>query len=160
MGHIILAVFCGLLMLVGLFGILLPFIPGLPLVWLGLLIYAAVTGFETVSIPAVVIFFILMVLTLVLDFVAPLLGLKKYQASWWSLLGSFVGFILGVIFFNIWGIILGPIIGAFVAELLARRNLQQGFQAALGSLIGSLIGTLIKIAIALIMIGYYIYTFF
>lgn len=149
-----------ILMLVGLFGIVLPFIPGVPLVWLGLLVYGIGTGFETISILAVVIFFILTVLTLALDFAAPLLGIKKYKASPWSLLGSFLGFVIGVLVAGFWGIILGPIVGAFLGELIAKGELKQGFQAAMGALLGSIVGALLKIVIALIMIGYFIISFF
>jgi uncharacterized protein YqgC (DUF456 family) len=160
MSNVILIVICSLLMVVGLFGIILPFIPGVPLVWLGLLIYAIATGFETVSILAVVIFFVLTVLTLVFDLVAPLVGLKKYRASNWSLLGAFLGFIVGIIFFNIWGVILGPIVGAFIAELIVRKDVNESLRAALAAFLGSVVGALIKILIALIMIGYFIYSFF
>ena len=41
-------------MLIGLFGIISALYPGVPLVWLGLLIYAIFTRFETISVPAVV----------------------------------------------------------------------------------------------------------
>jgi uncharacterized protein len=160
MVNIPLLIISSLLMLAGLFGILIPFIPGLPLVWLGFFIYAIGTGFETIPIPAVIIFFFLMAITLVLDFILPMLGLKKYKASNWSLLGSFLGFIIGVIFFNIWGVILGPIVGAFLGELIARGNLKLGLQAAWAALLSSIIGTLLKIVIALVTIGYFIWSFF
>ena len=42
---VLLAIVCSLLMLVGLAGIVLPFFPGVPLVWLGLFIFAIGTGF-------------------------------------------------------------------------------------------------------------------
>jgi uncharacterized protein YqgC (DUF456 family) len=94
--NIILIVICSLLMLVGLFGIVLPFVPGVPLVWLGLFIYALLTGFKTISIAAVVIFFILMAFTLVLDLAGPLWGLRIQGAdgafwvlSWVSLLALY-----------------------------------------------------------------------
>jgi len=135
-------------------------VPGVPLVWLGFFIYAIGTGFDQISIPAVVIFFVLMALTLALDFAAPLLGIKKYRASGWSMLGSFLGFLIGVIAFGFWGLVLGPIIGAFVGEFLAKRELRQGFQAALGALLGSVVGALLKIVVSFIIIGYFIYSFF
>jgi len=147
-------------MLIGLFGIVLPFIPGVPLVWLGLLVYAIGTGFETISTLAVIIFFILTALTLTFDFVAPLLGVKKYKASGWSILGAFLGFIAGVIAAGFWGVILGPVIGAFLGELVNKRDLKQGFQAALGAIAGSILGALLKVITALIMIGYFIISFF
>jgi uncharacterized protein len=160
MVNIPLLLLSSLLMLAGLFFILVPFIPGVPLVWLGLFIYAIGTGFRTIPIPAVIIFFFLMVVTLTLDFIIPLVGLKKYKASNWSILGSFLGFIIGAVLFNIWGVILGPIIGAFLGELIAKRDLKRGFQAAKASLLSSIIGTLLKLVISLVMIGYFIRSFF
>jgi len=147
-------------MLAGLAGIILPFIPGVPLVWLGLFIYALATGFNTISIPVVVVFFILMALTLVLDWTGPLIGLKKYKASRWAVAGSFLGLVLGLIFFNIWGVIIGPIVGAFLGELLAKKELKPGLMAALSAFLGFVIGNLLKIGISLIMIGFFIWSFF
>jgi uncharacterized protein len=160
MVNVPLLIISSLLMLVGFFGIVIPFVPGVPLVWLGLFIYAIGTGFTSISILAVVIFFILMVITLVLDFIVPMLGVKKYKASNWSILGSFLGFIIGIVVFGFWGIILGPIAGAFLGELLAKGKFKQGLQAALGALLGSVIGTLLKVVISLVMIGYFIWSFF
>jgi uncharacterized protein len=147
-------------MLGGLLGILLPFIPGLPIVWLGFFIFAIGTGFKQISISLVIGFFVLMLLTLMLDFFSGYLGIRKYKASIWSIIGSFLGFLIGIIFFNIAGAILGPFIGAFLGELIATRNLQRGFQAMLGAIVGSIIGTLLKVTVALIMIGVFIISFF
>lgn len=160
MGEALLVIFCSLLMLVGLAGIILPFVPGVPLVWLGLFIYALITGFDTVSVTAVVIFFVLMAVTLVLDFAGPIFGLKKYKASPWSMVGSFLGLILGIILFGFWGVIIGPLAGAFIGELLVKKQLEKGLMAALGALWGFVFGNLLKIGIALIMIGYFILSFF
>jgi uncharacterized protein len=160
MVNIPLLILSSVMMLVGLFGIFIPLIPGVPIVWLGFFIYAIGTGFRTISIPAVVILFVLTALTLVLDWVMPLLGLKKYKASNWSLLGSILGGIIGLIFFQIWGLILGPIVGAFLGELIARGELKLGLRAALATLVSTVISNLIKVALALIMIGYFIWSFF
>ncbi|UCC16863.1 MAG: DUF456 family protein, partial [Dehalococcoidales bacterium] len=56
---------------VGFLGIFLPVLPGIPLAWLGLFVFAIGTGFDKISILATVIFFILMLLTLAFDFFAP-----------------------------------------------------------------------------------------
>jgi uncharacterized protein len=160
MVNIPILVISSLLMLVGLCGIIIPVIPGVPLVWLGILIYAIATGFATIHVAAVVVFFVLTALTLSLDFLMPLLGLKKYKASNWAILGSFLGFIIGVIFFNIWGVIFGPIAGAFLAEMIAKGELKKGLQAALATLLSSIVGTLLKLVISLVMIGYFIWSFF
>ncbi len=78
-----------------------------------------------ISILTVVIFFILTLLTLLLDFLGPLIGVKKYKASKYSVIGSFLGFFAGVLLLGIWGIILGPVIGALVRELIAGGTLSR-----------------------------------
>ena len=101
MGTIALIIVCSILMVVGLAGVVLPLLPGIPLSWLGFFIYAIGTGFERISITIVVIFFILMLLTLVMDFVAPMLGARRYKASRLGVFSAFLGFTVGIFVFNI-----------------------------------------------------------
>ncbi|MFC1953431.1 DUF456 domain-containing protein, partial [Chloroflexota bacterium] len=145
MDTVLFAILCSVLILVGLIGVFTPFLPGIPLAWLGLFIYAIGTGFERISILVIIIFFILMILITAIDILAPVLGAKKYQASKFGVLGAFLGLIVGIITFSFWGIILGPFVGAFGFELISRRQPKRAFKAAVGTLIGFMAGTLIKI---------------
>jgi len=147
-------------MVVGLLGVVLPLLPGIPLSWLGLFIYALGTGFERISITTVVVFFILTVLTLVLDFAAPMLGARKYRASKFGSFGAFLGFMVGIFVLGFWGIILGPFIGAFLGELIARRKPKQALGSALGAILGFVAGALFKIIVILIMAGFFIASLF
>lgn len=160
MGTIALIIVCSILIVVGLVGVVLPILPGIPLSWLGLFIYAIGTGFDRISITTVVIFFILMVLTLVLDFVAPMLGARKYKASRLGVFGAFLGFTAGIFILGVWGIVLGPFIGAFVGELIAGKKSKQAFRSALGALLGFILGALFKIIIILVMAGFFIASLF
>ena len=156
----VLAILCALLLLVGLVGVILPFLPGIPLAWGGLFIYAIGTGFERISLTTTLVFLGLTLLALGLDFVLPMLGARKYQASRLGMLGAFVGFTLGVFVFNIWGVILGPAIGAMFGELLSRKTPQQALRASLGTLLGFFAGSLLKIVIILTMAGFFIASLF
>ena len=153
-------VLCFILMLVGLAGVILPFLPGVPLAWAGLFIYALVTGFDKISVPTVVIFFILMLLTLALDFLAPMLGAGKYRAGKWGIAGVFIGFIVGIFVFGPWGLILGPFLGALVGELIGKRNAGQAIKAAFGAVIGFLAGNLLKIVLIFVMLGFFVSSLF
>ncbi len=157
---VLLAILCSVLLIAGLAGIILPVLPGVPLAWLGLFIYAIGTGFDRISITTTVVFSILMVLTLVLDIVAPMLGASKYKASKLGILGSFIGLMAGIIVFGFWGIILGPFIGALLGELAASKQPEQAFNSALGTLSGFLAGSLIKIVVVLTMAGFFIASLF
>ena len=160
MSTVLLAILCSVLVVVGLIGVFAPILPGIPLAWLGLFIYAIGTGFERISIAAVIIFFILMAVVTVLDFLAPMLGAKKYKASKYGILGAFLGLIVGIIIFGFWGIILGPFIGAFSVELIVRRQPKGAFKSAVGTFVGFIAGALMKVIFILIMSGFFIASWF
>ena len=153
-------VLCFILLIIGSLGVVLPVLPGIPLAWLGLFIYALATGFEKISVAAVVIFFILMVISMVLDFIAPLLGAKKYRASKLGILGTFIGSFVGIFVLGFWGIILGPLVGAIAGELLARGNLKQALESGVGTMVGCVFGSLFKLVLILIMAGFFIASLF
>jgi len=157
---ILLAILCFVLMLAGLAGVFLPFLPGIPLAWLGLFIYAIGTGFDRISILTTVVFFILMLLTLLFDFIAPMLGASKYRASKYGVIGAFLGFTAGIIAFGFWGVILGPFLGAFLGELIVKRQPRQALKSALGAFLGFVAGTLVQTIIILIMLGFFIMSLF
>ncbi len=154
-----LAFICALCLLVGLAGVLLPILPGIPLAWLGLLVYAAGTGFERMSLTVVIVFGVLTLLSLAIDFFAPMLGAKRYKASKLGVFGAFLGITFGI-FFGIWGIILGPFIGALAGEFLAGKKTKQAFGSATGTFTGMILGSLLKIVIIMIMGGFFIASLF
>jgi len=160
MSEIILIILAAVLMLAGLAGVILPFLPGVILVWLGFFIYTAATGFSQISLLAVLVFFGLTAVVLALDFLAPLLGAKKYQAGKLGILGAFLGLAAGLVVLGFWGIIVGPFVGAFLGELATGREKKQAFKSALGTFVGFFFGTLIRLILALIIIGFFIGSFF
>ena len=157
---IALIVVCSVLMVVGLLGVVLPILPGIPLAWLGLFIYAIGTGFDRISIATVVVFSILTILALLLDFLAPMLGVKKYRASKLGVFGAFLGFTVGIFVLGFWGIILGPFIGALLGELIAGRRPRQALGSAFGTFLGFVAGTLFKIIVIFVMAGFFIASLF
>ncbi|HTE32728.1 MAG TPA: DUF456 domain-containing protein [Chryseolinea sp.] len=142
-----------ILLLAGIVGCILPFIPGPPLCFLALLLqqlnperpfaakflwlWAAVT----------------LVVTL-LDYVIPVYGTKKFGGSKYGAWGCTIGLIAGF-WFGPLGIIIGPFVGAFVGELLANNNSEAALRSAAGSFIGFLFGTLLKL-IACFIMGWYL----
>ena len=147
-------------MLVGLLGVALPLLPGAPLAWLGLFIYAWYTGFEEISIILILVFLGLVFLSALLDVVAPLLGAKTNKASKYGVLGVFVGAFVGAITLGPIGLIVGPIFGAFSGELYAQKNSNQALKSALGAFAGIVVGTLLKAILILVMMGYLIFALF
>ena len=156
----IFAIICAILLLVGLVGVVMPYLPGIPVAWLGLFIYAIGTGWERISVTTIIVFAAITVFTLLLDFIAPLLGAKKYKASKWGIIGASIGLLLGIIIFQVWGIIVGPLLGALVGELIAGKPAEQAFKSALGTFVGFIFGSLMKIVLILVMAGFFIVSLF
>lgn len=141
---VVIAVLCGLLILLGIAGSVLPVIPGPPLAWLGLLLLnlSKFAGFTTLFL---VVMAAVMVLITVLDFIIPAWGTKKFGGSKAGATGSVAGLIVGL-FFGLPGIVFGPFVGAFVGEYLTNSGrFKEALKSATGSFMGFLIGTGLKL---------------
>ena len=145
-------VLAAILVLLGLAGTILPVLPGILLVFGGLLLAAWADGFQRVGAVALTIIATLAALAFIADFVASLLGAKRVGASPLALMGAAIGGIVGV-FLGIPGVLLGPFVGAVAGEYLARGRLAQAGKVGLGTWIGLLIAAVAKVVIAFLMIG-------
>ncbi len=143
----------------GLVGTIIPALPGIPLVFAGLLLGAWAGDFVSVGWTTVGILGALTVLAWLVDFLAAAMGAKRLGASqrafWGAAFGAFVG-----IFFGIPGIVLGPFVGAVVAEISVGRTIQQASRAGYGAWIGVVLGTAAKLAIAFLMVGIFVFNQF
>jgi uncharacterized protein YqgC (DUF456 family) len=144
-----------IIVIVGLVGLVLPAIPGAPLVFAGLLVAAWAEDFAYVGVWTIVILAVLAFLTYGVDLWATMFGAKKFGASKRAIIGAVVGAVVGV-FLGFPGVLFGPFIGAVIGELLAQQNLQQAARAGLGATIGLILGAAIKIALAFSMIGIFL----
>ena len=141
-----------LLVGLGLVGLVLPGIPGAPLILLGLMLGAWAENFTHVGLWTIFVLAVLAGLTYAVDFWATMFGAKKFGASKRAVIGALVGAVVGL-FLGMPGVIFGPFIGAVIGELSARRDLQQATRAGIGATIGLVLGAALKIAMALAMIG-------
>lgn len=149
-----------ILIFLGLAGVFLPIIPGVPLAWIGFFIYALATDFVAVPLWQVFLFLGLTVLTILVEFISPIIGAKKYHASRYGIIGSTLGLFFGVFIAGPLGIILGPLVGAFLGEIMFGKRAGEATQAALGTFIGFLVGSILKIAVILAMLGFLIAALF
>jgi uncharacterized protein YqgC (DUF456 family) len=141
-----------LLILIGLAGLVLPAIPGAPLLFAGLFLAAWAEDFAYVGKGTLTILGLLALLTYGVDLWATMFGAKKFGASQRAIVGAVIGAVIGI-FFGFPGILFGPFIGAVIGELSTRRGLQAAARAGLGATIGLVLGAALKIALALSMIG-------
>lgn len=153
---VLLWVLAASLILTGLAGIALPLLPGAPLLFLGLLVGAWADNFHYVGYGTLAVLAGLTVLTYIIDFLAGILGAKRFGASPRAMLGAGIGAVLGL-FMGLPGILLGPFIGAVIGELSARRSLAEAGMSGIGTTIGLVLGVAAKIAIGLTMIGIFLF---
>jgi uncharacterized protein YqgC (DUF456 family) len=140
------------LMLVGLAGLLLPVVPGAPLMFLGIVCVAWADGFERIGFGELLIAAGVASLIVVVELAAQLLGAKRFGASRWGVAGAVLGAVVGV-FFGLPGIVLGPIVGAMSIELIRQRDLERAGRVGLGTLVGFVFGKAIEYALALALIA-------
>lgn len=143
------------LVIIGLAGTVLPFMPGVPLVLGGLVVAAWADGFQRVGTLTIVILAVLTALAMALDFAASLLGAKKVGASRQAVIGAGIGAIVGI-FFGLPGLVFGPFIGAVAGELIAHRELLRAGKAGLGTWLGLLLGSVAKLTLAFLMVGVFV----
>lgn len=142
----------GILILVGLAGTVLPALPGLPLMFAGMLLAAWVGDFREISVWVVVLLGVLTVLSIVVDLLATLLGAKRVGASRWAMVGAAIGTFAGL-FFGIPGLLAGPFVGAVAGELISGKEWRDASRTGFATWLGLAIGAALKLALAFAMLG-------
>ena len=145
------------LMLVGLAGCILPFLPGPPLCYAALLIQQLQSS-PPYSSDFLLTWAAITVGVTALDYVIPLYGTKRFGGTKYGMWGCVIG-LIGGIFLPPFGLIIGPFIGAFAGEMIGNAKSDQAFRAALGSFLGFLFGTLLKLIACFVMGWYFIRAF-
>jgi uncharacterized protein YqgC (DUF456 family) len=138
---------------IGLFGCVVPVLPGPPLVWLGALYYAWRTNWEQVSIPTLVLLLVLALAASTSNLWLSALGAKKTGASGWATLASFAGGLIGLIVASFPGMLIGSI-GAIVAvEYSRHRDWSKVLKASGGYLAGYLLSMVVELVTSLVIVG-------
>jgi uncharacterized protein YqgC (DUF456 family) len=147
----------GLLVLAGLAGTVVPALPGVPLVFGGLLLYAWTGHFESISWIMISVLALLTVFASLIDFIAGAMGARYLGASSRAFWGATIGAIVGL-FFGLVGIIIGPFVGAVIGELSGGSDMVSSGRAGLGAWIGMVVATAINLAIAFLMVGLVVFS--
>lgn len=145
-------VIAGILIAIGFLGVILPIIPGIPMMFGGMLLAAWVGHFEKIRLWVIVILGVFTVVSIAFDFLAGSWGAKRQGASAPAVWGALIGTIAGL-FFGIPGLLLGPFIGAVIGQLISGSKVDHATRVGVGTWVGLLIGTAIKLAMAFMMLG-------
>jgi uncharacterized protein len=140
------------LIVAGLAGTILPALPGIPMIFGGIWLAAAVDGYGHLGTGWLMIIGALATLGVIVDFAASTLGAKRVGASklalWGAALGTLVGMFLGIA-----GLLLGPFVGALLGELASGTSVLRSAHVGVSTWLGLLFGTLVKLVISFMMIG-------
>ena len=143
------------LIAVGVAGTILPAIPGVTLVFLGMLLGAWIDDFTRIPVWLVVIFALLTAIAWAVDYFAAVAGAKRAGASKLAIAGAMIGTVAGI-FTGFVGLLFMPLVGAAVGEFIAQRDLRRAGTVGIATWLGLLVGTAIKVAIVFAMIGAFV----
>jgi hypothetical protein len=146
----------GALMLLGLIGTFVPFLPGTPLIFLGALVHGFATRWVPLSSGRLAILGSLAVLAYLLHYAAGALGARHVGGSAWAVVGALIGAVVGM-FFGIPGLLLGPPLGAIAGELVNTGEVDASVRSGLATFAGMVAGAIANFAIALVMVALFVW---
>lgn len=149
---LLMAMIAALLVLTGLAGVVLPALPGIPLIFGGLLMAAWLDGFAHIGGITLGILGALTVLSLLIELAASVVGAQRVGASTLALTGAAIGTVLGL-FGGLIGLLFAPLAGAAIGEYIARRDALQAARVGLATWLGMLFAAIAKVTIAFMMLG-------
>ena len=146
---IVLTVTGFILTILGILGAFLPVIPGPITGWAGLLLlYLTKPITQNWYFLGITLFIALAIL--ILDYIIPAVGTKKFGGSKHGVYGTTIGLIIGL-FFPPLGLIIGPFAGAFVGELIYdSKDTNRALKASIGAFLGFVTSTMMKFTIGII----------
>jgi len=140
-------------MLFGLFGLVIPVVPGLVIIWVAALGYGIAAGFGTLGWIMFAIISLLMVAGSVSDNV--LMGTQARQsgASWVSIAAALVFGIAGNFVLPVIGGLIAALLALFVAEWIRRKNWRESLKSVRGMAWGCGWAFVIRFIMGVVMIG-------
>ena len=138
----------------GIVGTFAPVLPGSPLIWLGMLIFGFMTGFEKLNWVFFLLQGLLAAAVMGVDYLATALGSRYFGASKAAVFGALLGLVVGLFFFPI-GLLVGPFAGAVLLELIFTRESNTALRSGLGAVIGFWSGIILKLILETGMIVWF-----
>jgi uncharacterized protein YqgC (DUF456 family) len=150
--EIVLSVIAGALIVVGLIGAVLPALPGIPLIFGGIWLFAWLDQYRNLGLWWLVGIAVIGAVGMVIDLLSGALGAKRVAASRQAIAGALLGTLIGL-FFGLPGLLFGPFLGAVAGELSTGNSVLRSAHVGVGTWIGLLFGTLVKLVASLMMVA-------
>jgi uncharacterized protein YqgC (DUF456 family) len=155
-GEVVLFIVALVIMIIGLAGVILPILPGIPLIFAAAALYGIFTGFRDVTVRVILILAGLNVLGIVVDYLANYLSVRKMGGSRVGAIGAVIGLMIGIWIGVVWVVVL-PFLLSVAFELLAGKEGRRALKAGTGALVGLLFSGLLRFVIGCVMIGLFVW---
>jgi uncharacterized protein YqgC (DUF456 family) len=140
------------LMIAGLAGTVLPFLPGTTVILAAAVLHHfTIQGTHTIGWWNIAGLAVLTIVSYVVDLVSGTIGAKWYGATKWGAIGGIIGTIVGL-FFGLLGVFVGPLVGVLLGELVGGKELLPAGKSTWGTLLGTTAGIIARFTIAVVMI--------
>ena len=149
-----------ILLIIGLAGTIIPLLPGIPFMFVTILIYGFIDNWQVINPWFVISIGIITAISMFIDYYSGVWGAKKYGASRAGTWGAILGGILGLFIMGPLGLFLGPLIGVLIGEVLSGKSLDKAIDAGIGTFVGVLGGTVIRVFISLIILFWTMFKIF
>lgn len=140
---------------VGIAGTVLPALPGVVLVFAGIVLAAWIDGFTVITGWTIGVLAVLTVIGFAIDYLAQMISAQRAGATWQGIAGAAVGTVAGV-FTGLWGLLFMPLVGAAVGEFVSHRDALRAGRVGVATWIGLLVGAVLKLAIVFTMTGIFV----
>lgn len=130
--------------LIGIVGAFVPVLPGSLLVWLTILIYTIVEGWDAITPVIFIIITVIAAITGSSNIWLSLLGAKTGGASGQSLVLGIIGSLIGLVVFSLIGSIVGYALGIILGEYRKHKDWNLALKASFGGLAGWGLSTAIQ----------------
>lgn len=147
----------GCLLVLGLIGTLVPFLPGHLILFFAAIAHRLMLGADSgVEWWTFLVLGILLTISQILEFLSGAMGTRWFGGSKWGAAGALVGGVVGL-FFMPFGLILGPLIGSMLFEfILAKKEAKPATVSGIGSVLGTVAGLVVKMVVGVLMIVWFI----
>ena len=144
-----------LMVIIGIAGTVLPALPGVALVFAGILLAAWIDDFTVISGWTVGVLAALTAIGMVVDYAAQVMSAQRAGATPLGIAGAAVGTVVGI-FTGLIGLLFMPLAGAAVGEFIAHRDMLRAGKVGVATWVGLLVGAVLKLAIVFTMTGIFV----
>jgi uncharacterized protein YqgC (DUF456 family) len=134
----------GIAMLVGLAGIVVPFLPGLPVIVLAALVWAVGDGSDPGQWIVFAVIATIAIAAIVIGAVLPTRRATRAGAPRVAMFAGAIGLVIGAIAIPVLGALIGWPVGVFVGSWLVTRDAERAWATTRATIVGVGLGTVVQ----------------